>query len=608
MGTQSVLMRAPAPEARQGPAASPRAGSLHRGATERALATPRATRAPRSFAAIPVFAPGERAAVASAAPRIALQRKLAIGEVNDPLEHEADRVAERVMRMPDPLAATTRSGAPVLRRKCACEGSGAPCAACSAEQEHVVQRKAASAVTPTEAPPIVHEVLRSPGQPLDAATRAFFEPRFGFNFDRVRVHHEARATEAAESVGARAFTVGSDLVFARGQFAPHSIEGRRLLAHEFAHVVQQSRPLGVDPSAASVDGLGHAARVSVGNEKPDPERVGVKQVSALRLARQQANPPNSGTAPVSTAVANLPWSRYVDQFTECDYDVNYKVVNYFSNILHLTYSDGAELELDIEKDFAPQSMTSEAARDAMANGTVGRGGRIFPTVLAPRTVPRLWATLEEAQRIQNEAFADFAKLAVAGVIFVLSVPAMPAGVIDEAAVGSIKATRRPKSGAAVPAGNKPPTSGPPGGSPPGPGGGFNRIPYGQTADSLGRAIGSRAAEGAKTTAGVAKAAGQAGQSGPSWINRIVDAVNALRLPPGDSADVIESATTAAGYSHGPRATLQDGTLVVTSARTGANNFIVGVRTNGSVVRGLATIEMGPAVPGGVRVTDVVWNP
>ncbi|MGB9632210.1 MAG: DUF4157 domain-containing protein [Chloroflexaceae bacterium] len=88
-------------------------------------------------------------------------------------------------------------------------------------------------------PPIVHEVLRSPGQPLDAETRAFMEPRFGHDFSRVRVHTDARAAESARAVNALAYTVGRDVVFGAGQYAPGASAGRRLLAHELAHVVQQ---------------------------------------------------------------------------------------------------------------------------------------------------------------------------------------------------------------------------------------------------------------------------------------------------------------------------------------------------------------------------------
>jgi uncharacterized protein DUF4157 len=91
----------------------------------------------------------------------------------------------------------------------------------------------------SEAPPSVHAALRSPGEPLDAATRAYFEPRFGRDFSGVRVHADAAAAQSARDVNAHAYTVGQNIAFDSGRFAPGSQAGRRLLAHELAHVAQQ---------------------------------------------------------------------------------------------------------------------------------------------------------------------------------------------------------------------------------------------------------------------------------------------------------------------------------------------------------------------------------
>ena len=128
--------------------------------------------------------------------------------------------------------------APVLRR-CACGGSapgGGECAECRRKRLD----RSASAGGPATAPSIVHQVLRSPGAPLDGGTRSALEPRFGHSFADVRVHADARAAESAEAVGAHAYTVGRDMVFGAGKYAPGAAGGRRLLAHELAHVVQQS--------------------------------------------------------------------------------------------------------------------------------------------------------------------------------------------------------------------------------------------------------------------------------------------------------------------------------------------------------------------------------
>jgi hypothetical protein len=101
-------------------------------------------------------------------------------------------------------------------------------------------------------PPIVHDVLRSPGQPLDSATRAHMEPRFGHDFSKVRVHADDRAAEAASLISARAFTSNRGLVFGAGEYAPQTESGRRLLSHELTHVVQQQAGVRLN------DGVGQA--------------------------------------------------------------------------------------------------------------------------------------------------------------------------------------------------------------------------------------------------------------------------------------------------------------------------------------------------------------
>lgn len=117
-------------------------------------------------------------------------------------------------------------------------------------------------------PPIVNEVLRSSGQPLDLATRAFMESRFGHDFSQVQVHTDGRAAESAEAVDARAYTVGSNIVFGAGQYQPETLSGRRLLAHELVHAIQQSRAGGqrqddISEQNDAFEAEAHHAAVSV---------------------------------------------------------------------------------------------------------------------------------------------------------------------------------------------------------------------------------------------------------------------------------------------------------------------------------------------------------
>lgn len=141
-----------------------------------------------------------------------LQAKLVVNRPGDRWEREADAVAEEVMRAPQsqPVAAPAR-----------------------------VQRLDSAYTGPADAGPAVDGALRSPGRPLDPATQGFMEDRLGHDFSRVRVHTGAGAAAAARAVRARAFTVGQDVVFDGGQYAPDTTSGRALLAHELVHTVQQ---------------------------------------------------------------------------------------------------------------------------------------------------------------------------------------------------------------------------------------------------------------------------------------------------------------------------------------------------------------------------------
>lgn len=106
-----------------------------------------------------------------------------------------------------------------------------------------LQRAAINEAPVTDVPPSVHEVLQSPGQPLDAETRAFFEPRFGHDFSGVRVHTDAKAAESARAVNARAYTVGQEVVLGAPYDRAGTSSNRSLLAHELTHTLQQQSTL-----------------------------------------------------------------------------------------------------------------------------------------------------------------------------------------------------------------------------------------------------------------------------------------------------------------------------------------------------------------------------
>lgn len=183
----------------------------------------------------------------------------------------------------------------ILQRKCAACGThtiaGNKCDEC---KKGTLQRKSSDNSEHSEVPPIVHEVLRSSGQPLDTATRAFMEPRFGHDFSHVRVHTDTKAGESAQSVDALAYTVGHNMVFRAGQYAPHSSSGRRLLAHELAHTLQQNQQSAVASSRLTV-GSPHDYSEKEADHKADtvltPQGSDTSGSKSTRLTAQPQHAP-----------------------------------------------------------------------------------------------------------------------------------------------------------------------------------------------------------------------------------------------------------------------------------------------------------------------------
>jgi uncharacterized protein DUF4157 len=196
-------------------------------------------------------------------PKGILQRKLAINAPGDAYEKEADHVAAQLMRMPSPQTIPIKASGP-------------------------------GAFGGVEAPPIVHEVLRSPGQPLDPETRAFMEPRLGHDFSSVRVHADAKAEESAQAVNARAYTVGQDIVFGSGEFAPGTQEGRSLLTHELVHVVQQpgASHLHRKPTAQDIEGQKKAVKQHQEQQKNVASLMDEGRKKSADAARGTLDPDN----------------------------------------------------------------------------------------------------------------------------------------------------------------------------------------------------------------------------------------------------------------------------------------------------------------------------
>lgn len=154
-----------------------------------------------------------------------------ISQPGDACEQDANRVADSILRMPDATG----------RQPCAACAAGEPCANCAPQAAHSIRRSTGTAAHAPAAPAAVNLPGHiGSGQPLDHASRAFFEPRFGRDFSTVQVHAGPAAAQSAHDLSAHAYTLGRDIVFGEGRFAPSTPSGRQLLAHELAHVVQQS--------------------------------------------------------------------------------------------------------------------------------------------------------------------------------------------------------------------------------------------------------------------------------------------------------------------------------------------------------------------------------
>jgi hypothetical protein len=146
-----------------------------------------------------------------------------------------------------------------------------------------LQRASITQVLPDKVPAAVYATVQTPGQPLDTATRTIMEPCFDHDFSQVRVHTDAKAAESARAVNALAYTVGRDVVFGAGQFAPTSASGRRLLMHELTHVVQQD--LGDHNARAEMQAEAVAVRPASG-ESVNKEMIGVHPVGLYRQAKE----------------------------------------------------------------------------------------------------------------------------------------------------------------------------------------------------------------------------------------------------------------------------------------------------------------------------------
>ena len=222
-----------------------------------------------------------------------IQPKLKIGAPNDRYEQEADRVADQVMRMPISGSVHTQSP-PQIQRMCSeCEDEIQRQPEEEEEEEELIQTKSSTGNTPQMSSQTASGIqnIGGGGQPMSQTTRAFMEPRFSKDFSQVKIHDDSHANALASSINAKAFTYRNNIVFGAGQYQPESIDGRRLLAHELTHVIQQG-------STAS---HGTAIQREEHDEVPSPDAESpevdteIQRIRSLRMRLEDDTEVQTGT-------------------------------------------------------------------------------------------------------------------------------------------------------------------------------------------------------------------------------------------------------------------------------------------------------------------------
>lgn len=328
---------------------------------------------------------------------VGIQPKLRVGQPNDRYEREADRVARAVARLSSwPVeqssvsGETTETATPRIQRLCTrCRGrlqQGQPldCPDC----ERTLQRSPSAA---GDLPIVNDEVAgeighaRGGGQPLPPSTRAFFESRFGHEFDDVRVHDGPRAARLNRAFDARAFTLGRDVFFGASEYRPESAGGRELLAHELTHVVQQ-RP-------RSDTGKGVVRRQPVGSE---PICLPVEQENVCTVPPVAESEPVAVTTPPEGSKTTV-----VDGWTVAD-DTAYNVFQ----LRQVVARDGLEGLEEFKQAFDRQVQQIEILLDLPGGVPDTDPDAGVPTTALPNPLPDIAPHVDAAyEKVQQEGLA-----------------------------------------------------------------------------------------------------------------------------------------------------------------------------------------------------------
>lgn len=234
---------------------------------------------------------------------------LKVSQPNDAAEIEADQIADKVMRMPAEApvkvapveVAHQRSDPEKLQAKCGtCGGTQETQETEETEKNDVFRREKdiAGDVKPGVGMSEINSVINSGGQALDSQTRDFFEPKFGHDFNGVRIHTGERAAGSAQNLNAHAYTLENNIVFGRSQYQPETSSGKQLLAHELAHVVQQ-RSGAIQPKRI------HRAVVTVNGQQVKIDYSNIIYETDYSAGAQAQITSFTGTAPTPAVIARI---------------------------------------------------------------------------------------------------------------------------------------------------------------------------------------------------------------------------------------------------------------------------------------------------------------
>jgi hypothetical protein len=253
----------------------------------------------------------------------------------------------------------------LLQRKCDC-GNHTMSRSCDncAKKRSLIQKKPTNGFAGSATTPIVHEVLRSTGQPLDASTRSFMEPRFGHDFSHVRLHTDAKAAESARSVNALAYTVGHNIVLGDAAKSSNPWEHRKTLAHELTHVVQQSGNPGVPTTLFRQPSKGGAGPVKAGNEAElisksiaYPTKYGKLEITATAKIASTIIGAGSSSEPIGSSTTHVSKDKPGGRTSGAKQEFSYRGLEDIAPLEGLKLTD---LSIGVEGELSGSEITAAA--------------------------------------------------------------------------------------------------------------------------------------------------------------------------------------------------------------------------------------------------------